>query len=91
MLKAVDLAPDPGIPRPYSQQFLEFWVNYPRRVGKWAAWLEWQRQAKRVGGQDALLELCKQRILEWEIPSEYGFIPHPRTWLHQGRFEDEDQ
>jgi len=44
-----------------------------------------------VGGQENLLELCKQRILEWEIPSEFNFVPHPRTWLHQGRFEDEDQ
>jgi hypothetical protein len=69
-----------------DESFAQFWAVYPRKVAKIAAKRKW----------DALRptpELVRQIMaaLEWQIPSwtEDQFIPHPATWLHNGRWEDE--
>lgn len=74
----------------YSPEFLEFWAAYPRRVGKGAAWAVFERLQASPADLDRMLE-----ALVWQVRQpgwrEAGgqYIPHPATWLHQRRWEDE--
>ena len=74
----------------YSPEFDRFWAIYPkgRRVGKLAAWREWQRQVKPLLAEDVIDALARQ-VTGGHFPDEDRFIPLPTTWLHQGRWEDE--
>lgn len=69
-----------------QQQFEQFWQAYPRgrRVGKFAAAREWERRKPDLSV--VLAALAHQ----YAAPMELRFIPHPRTWLSQGRWLDED-
>lgn len=73
----------------YSEPFTRFWTAYPRREGKGGAWDKWHRL-----GCDALLEpilaaVERQRASEQWVRDGGKFIPHPATWLHGRRWEDE--
>jgi uncharacterized protein YdaU (DUF1376 family) len=70
--------------------FDAFWKAYPRKVGKQAALKAWRKL--RPGPELA------ERILEAVAAQKRGeawrrdggqFIPHPTTWLNQGRWDDE--
>lgn len=67
--------------------FDTFWASYPRKIGKDKALEAWLKKHPP-------LEQCI-RTLAWETKSpkwleEDGkFIPHPATWLNQGRWQDE--
>ena len=65
-----------------SAGFSEFWKAYPRKVAKGAALKAWP-------GDDhlpAMLAALKWQEVGWTDPK---FIPHPATYLHQRRWEDE--
>ena len=70
--------------------FARFWEAYPHKVGKSAAEKAYVRAIGKIGGHDppsvllAGVERAKASR-EWGE----GFIPHPTTWLNQGRWEDE--
>jgi hypothetical protein len=67
-----------------------FWKNYPRKVGKGKC-VEWfskhEPDAELVNRMVAAIAEQKR----WPQWSKDGgqFIPHPITWLNQGRWEDE--
>ena len=63
--------------------FEQFWRAYPRKVAKLAAAREWERRQPDL---DTVLTALRLQIPTWTDPQ---FIPHPRTWLHQGRYLDE--
>lgn len=69
--------------------FDEFWKAYPNKVGKDAA-----RKAfdKRKPGKrllaDMLLALDSQKQSEQWRKQGGQFIPHPSTWLNEGRWQD---
>jgi len=69
--------------------FDEFWVLYPRKVGKHKAKQTWERL--RLSAPD----LHRIRVaLSWQVPhwAESGtlqYVPHPTTWLNGRRWEDE--
>ena len=67
--------------------FNRFWTAYPRKVGKQAA----RRAFERVGlPVEQLLTALEQQRKDPQWHRENGrFIPHPATWLTQGRWEDE--
>ena len=69
----------------YSDDFQEFWKEYPRKVGKGKAWESWQKLNPPL---DKCLEVVKafKESDEWADPK---FIPHPTTWLNQRRWDDE--
>lgn len=73
----------------YSERFERFWKSYPRKIGKMAAW----NVFRRLKVDDALLDTML-RTLEAQKKSDDWkrdggqYIPHPRTWLNQGRWED---
>lgn len=70
----------------YSADFELFWSHYPRRVGKRAAWLIWKRLQKGLPKIEDILKIVDAQKAQWKDPQ---YIPHPRTWLFQGRWEDE--
>lgn len=69
-----------------ARAFDEFWAHYPKKVGKKAARKEWDK----AHVTPELFEQI-QKTLDWEIEQwdDPQFIPHPRTWLSQGRWDDE--
>ena len=72
--------------------FDEFWSAYPRRVGKAAArraYMVARKGAEWPGAADVLeaVEMAKTSK-DWK-KSNGQFIPHPSTWLNQGRWADE--
>ncbi len=71
-----------------DESFEKFWVAYPRKVSKKMAHQKWDR----LNMTDELfakimstLELYK-KTPQWR---NIEYIPHPSTWLHQERWEDE--
>ena len=76
---ASDAAPD---------LFAEFWTAYPRKVGKDAARKSWAKAVKRADPQHIIAAALRFRR-DPNLPADRGFIPHPATWLNQGRWDDE--
>lgn len=65
-------------------EFEQFWKAYPRKVGKLAAQKAWLKMTPDLS------EVLN--ALEWQTKQKQwldGFIPHPSTYLNQGRWMDE--
>jgi len=71
-----------------TECFDEFWKAYPRKVAKQTALKAWNgAKADKIAEQ--IIEDVKRRCeTEWK-GQEVQFIPHPATYLHQRRWEDE--
>ena len=71
-----------------ADKFAKFWLAYPRKVDKKKA----EDAFKKLNPDDELLEkmlasIEKQKASpQWQDPQ---YIPHPTTWLHGKRWEDE--
>lgn len=66
-----------------------FWPAYPRKKGKDAAKAKFIAKAKVVG-VDAIMSGLDAAKAEWRRKETAAdFIPHPATWLNQGRWSDE--
>ena len=72
---------------PRGGAFDKFWAAYPRKVGKEAARRSFQKVKVPV---ETLLDAIEQQKRSAQWTKDNGqFIPHPATWLNQGRWEDE--
>ncbi len=71
----------------YSDAFTAFWDAYPRKIGKTAAWIAWQKIDPSPALGEQILESIEPhtKCKQWRD----GFVPHPRTYLAQGRYLDE--
>lgn len=70
-----------------ERDFARFWQLYPRKVGKQAARKAFARVPVPI---DRLLEALERQRGDPQWQRERGrYIPHPVTWLNQGRWEDE--
>lgn len=73
-----------------EERFARFWKAYPRKEGKKVA-----RQAfKKLKVSDELLGQMLEAIKSQQDSENWQkdngrYIPHPSTWLNQGRWEDE--
>lgn len=73
-----------------AARFDRFWAAYPRKVGKDAA-----RKAFERRKPDDVLVSAMVRAIEAAAASEQWqreggrFVPHPSTWLNEGRWQDE--
>lgn len=74
-----------------ESDFDRFWTVYPRKVGKLAAERAWAAlNGKRPDIETILAALDRaKRSSQWTRDGGQ-FIPHPATWLRQGRWEDSD-
>lgn len=77
----------PATPSRERDRFDEFWDAYPRKVGKDDARGAW-KAAKHRADQQAIIDGCIRLAADPNLP-EKQFIPHPGTWLRQGRWDDE--
>ena len=73
----------------YSAAFEVFWARYPRKTGKDAAWKAWQRRSHELPGPDELAAILERQCHCEQWQRDGGqYIPHPATWLNQGRWKD---
>lgn len=71
-----------------DDDFDHFWSKYPRRTQKSTAVKRWANMPRR--DRLAALEALPTHIQRWQMSgTEEQFIPHPATWLHQKRWQDE--
>jgi hypothetical protein len=71
-------------------RFERWWDGYPKKVGKDAAWTEFQKLAPDDHLVNAMITaVAEQRASEQWQDANGRYIPHPRTWLHQGRWQDQ--
>ena len=67
--------------------FAEFWLSYPKKVGKAEAERKWKNLKPDAG---AVLSAVKRQSASEQWRRDGGqFVPYPATWLHQRRWEDE--
>jgi hypothetical protein len=70
----------------HDASFDAFWSVYPRRVGKKAARSKWDVAIKTTDPQ-VIIDAAK--AYQFDTREGGQFIPHPTTWLNQGRWDDE--
>ena len=70
--------------------FAKWWETYPNKVGKAAAEKAYAAACRKIGGPDPPRTMIDglERALASGVWDE-GFIPHPTTWLNQGRWDDD--
>lgn len=68
--------------------FDHFWCIYPRRVAKRAALKAWEKEMRSGTTPEEIIEGLRRQLAHLSA-KEAQFIPHPATWLNQGRWEDE--
>lgn len=74
-------------PPTYTREFEAFWEVYPRRTGKLDASRAFQR-ARKLVAHDHLMAAAVL-YAQGAKGKEERFIPHPATWLNQGRWDDQ--
>ena len=68
--------------------FNEFWSKYPRKVAKKAAMQAFAKLP--IDEQELAVDALDTHLEYWKIKeTATDFIPHPATWLNQGRYFDE--
>src|SRR5687767_431959 len=70
-----------------ARGFDQFWACFPRKVGKLAAQKIWNRLKPddELVGQMLTAIGWQRATRQWRE----GYVPHPKTWLSQGRWMDE--
>ena len=71
--------------------FVNFWKSYPNKVGKGAAEAEWKKIKPGNDLEEKILKAVENQK-KWEkwTKDNGQYIPNPSTWLHQKRWEDEN-
>lgn len=70
-----------------TESFAEFWNAYPRKIGKQAALRAFTRATERT--DVATIIAGVQRLANDPNLPPKQYIPHPATWLNEGRWDDE--
>lgn len=86
-MKVRDMLADPAM----LALFDEWWAIYPRRCGKGAARKAFMAvlAKEQVRFPDLVQKTVQFRESRINHPDHPKFTPHPSTWLHQERWEDE--
>ena len=71
----------------YSGGFSEFWMFYPKRVGKGEAYKAWTKSNCEVISEVVVKAVREQN--GFLIREGGKYTPLPATWLNQRRWEDE--
>jgi hypothetical protein len=80
----------PLTPRGGDDDFDTFWKKYPRKIGRKAARRSWDKAKDRPSIDVILAAIeAQKRSPQW-TKDDGAFIPHPSTWLNQGRWDDEE-
>ena len=68
--------------------FERFWSEYPRKTGKKAAAKAWRNAKDKPGIGKIIASVHRSISSEQWLKDRGQFIPHPATWLIQGRWDD---
>ena len=71
----------------WENQFNSFWELYPRKVGKLAARKQFEKALREDSFENIINGLKEYKK---HLPDDPKFIPHPKTFLSQGRWMDEE-
>ena len=73
-----------------EKRFNAFWKAYPKKVAKATAlkWFEKNKPSEDLTQRIIDAIEAQKKSIEWTKDGG-EFIPHPSTWLNQGRWEDE--
>jgi hypothetical protein len=67
--------------------FEDFWLRYPRKVGKGAARDAYKAAINKGATHEEIVASLERNKDEWvKEGTQTKFIPHARTWLHQERY-----
>lgn len=70
--------------------FDTFWAKYPNKTGKDAARKAFEKRKPDEAMLQAMLQAIDQQSRSEQWTRDAGqYIPHPSTWLNQGRWMDE--
>lgn len=74
---------------PDGGEFEDFWVAYPRKVGKAAAEKAWPKACKKLEADRIVKAAVYWAGLWANAKTDIQFIPHPATWLNGRRWDDD--
>lgn len=69
--------------------FEQFWNAYPRKVGKKKAQIAWRKATDKPEVVDMIKAVDLAKHTEQWTKDNGQYIPHPSTWLNEGRWADE--
>jgi hypothetical protein len=73
-----------------QEWFKEFYAAYPRHVARYHAEKMWARLKVNAVMHEQILDGLERQLLAWQRDgTQAQYIPHPGTWLHGRRWEDE--
>ena len=74
----------------YSDGFEHWWAHYPKKIGKAAAFKVWTSMLPNMPALGEMVEklLLQSKTYQWKRDNRQ-YVPHPRTYLNQGRWDDE--
>jgi 5-methylcytosine-specific restriction endonuclease McrA len=70
-------------------EFEIFWKEYPRKIGKKKAIKAWTAAKDKPALADILKSVQVAKLTEQWKKDSGKYIPHPSTWLNEGRWDDE--
>jgi len=77
-------------PPEYTDDFLEFWERYPKKVGKGDAFKAWRKVNPGSELKAKILWAVDQQSRSEQWQRDGGqYVPNPATWLNQARWDDE--
>ena len=71
-----------------TPEFDQFWAAYPRKVGKKAALKAWNAAKDKPAAAAIISAVNRAKECEQWQKDGGQYIPHPATWLNQGRWDD---
>lgn len=72
-----------------QNDFEVFWNAYPKKAGKKAAIKAWEKAKDKPNVVDMVQAIEKFKKSPQWMKENGQFIPHPSTWLNEGRWADE--
>ena len=80
----------PKAPKGADVRFEEFWKAYPKKIGKDAARRTFEKRKITAEMMPSVIQSVRKQCQSDAWKKDDGqFIPHPATWLNQGRWQDE--
>jgi len=72
----------------YTDDFLKFWSEYPRKIGKQVAFESYRRVVPEYPSEDVISAAREYADYCEKEKKEETFILHPSTFLNKGRWKD---
>lgn len=73
-----------------KEAFQIWWASYPKKVGKRKAEKKWMTYFDDMPPLEQMLKIleAQKRTAQW-LKDDGEYIPHPTTYINDGRYEDE--